>query len=140
MNLPNRDEIKLWIKTSTAGRDWLAEECGVVKTTIDKWLSNKEIPIAQHYKIAGLMNPPKKVEIETSAIRVPLTDEVLKIAHAASFIVRSDLQDFCAKAIRHRGEEIIKMNMEAKDKQIDPTEEAELERKEHGGDASTRPA
>lgn len=107
MNLPTRDEIKVWIKTSTPGRQWLADECGVVKTTIDQWLSNKNIPIAQHHRIAELMKESSMDDSETSLIRVPFSDDLLEKAHQAASIVSTEFQDFCSRAIQHRAEEII---------------------------------
>ena len=131
MDLPTREEIKLWIKTDTEGREWLAKQCDVAKTTIDQWLSKKEIPIAQHYKIASLMKPPEApLEGETSHIRIPFTDEQLRLANQAASIVSSDFQEFCAKAIKHRAQEIIK------GKVIDPA----LKTKDAGGDDSTEAA
>ena len=35
----SKDEIKIWLKQSGHDRNWLAEQCGVKKNTVNNWLS-----------------------------------------------------------------------------------------------------
>lgn len=109
MKLPDREQIKVWIKTQTEGREWLADQCGVAKTTVDQWLSKKEIPVAQHHKIAQLMGQSDETEeSETSLIRVPFPDDLLEKAHKAASIVSTEFQAYCSLAIRHHAENLLK--------------------------------
>ena len=134
MKLPSREEIKHWLKISDTDRQDVADELKVRKTTVDQWLSKKDIPVKKHTKIAQMMGLIK--DEETSLIRIPFTDEQLRNTQKAASVISADLQEFCQRVIEIQ----VTQELEAAAKKIDPAEEAELERKEHGGEASTRTA
>lgn len=51
-----KEEIKAWLKSANRGRDWLAEQTGVAKRTVDNWLSSpQEIPESTQRLIQKLM-------------------------------------------------------------------------------------
>ena len=103
---PTKDEIKTWLTASGRDRDWLAQKLTTTKSVVDSWFSSRGFPSDRLSAIAELMTP----EDETSHIRIPFTDELLELAHKAASIVSADFQDFCARAILHRAEELIKSN------------------------------
>lgn len=51
-----KEEIKSWLKSENHEREWLAEQLGVNKRTVDNWLSSpKEIPSGKLTRIKRLM-------------------------------------------------------------------------------------
>lgn len=54
----NPEQIKDWLKKIEKDRFWLAEQCGVAKSTVDGWMSKKSkrpIPKPSQAIISGLM-------------------------------------------------------------------------------------
>lgn len=54
----NKDELREWLDTIGQDRFWLAEKCGVAKSTVDSWFSTREIPdpalkIIEHLRREG---------------------------------------------------------------------------------------
>lgn len=53
----NPDKIKKWLYDKNRSRVWLADHCGVSKTTVDGWLSaNRPIPKPSQKIIQKLMS------------------------------------------------------------------------------------
>lgn len=51
-----KDDVKAWLKATKKNRQWLAEQCFVKKSAVDKWFEKgKEIPIAKVALIKKLM-------------------------------------------------------------------------------------
>lgn len=58
-----KDRIKAWLKSHNHERDWLAEQIGVKKRTVDNWLSSpKEIPLGKLTLIERLMQDDESAE------------------------------------------------------------------------------
>jgi hypothetical protein len=51
----NPSQIKTWLKTTGKDRHWLAEKCGVHKSTVDGWLSGRPIPKPALAVLSGLI-------------------------------------------------------------------------------------
>jgi hypothetical protein len=49
------EQIKQWLKESGHDRHWLADKCGVHKSTVDGWLSNRPIPRQADTAIKAMM-------------------------------------------------------------------------------------
>ena len=50
-----KDNIKAWLKRTGRSRDWLGQQLGVSKKTVDNWLSVQEIPDGKLRLIERLM-------------------------------------------------------------------------------------
>lgn len=60
---PSKKEIKEWLKGIGENRFWLADQCGVAKVTIDKWLSSeRDIPAKALLIIQRIMDEVSKKE------------------------------------------------------------------------------
>lgn len=56
MQEAEKEEIKAWLKRTNREREWLGEQVGVAKRTVDNWLSSpKEIPTGKLNLIQRLM-------------------------------------------------------------------------------------
>lgn len=54
-----KEEIKQWLKNERKDRQWLAEQCCVKKSAVDKWFEKgKDIPPAKIALIKQLMDKP----------------------------------------------------------------------------------
>lgn len=49
------DQIKQWLKETGKDRAWLAEKCGVSKSTVDGWMAGRTIPKPAIVTISSLM-------------------------------------------------------------------------------------
>lgn len=49
------DQIKQWLKETGKDRVWLAEKCGVSKSTVDGWMAGRTIPRPAAATINSLM-------------------------------------------------------------------------------------
>lgn len=67
-----KDRIKAWLKSHNHDRDWLAEQIGVKKRTVDNWLSSpKEIPIGKLSLIERLMQDDEAAEASRRQKLIP---------------------------------------------------------------------
>lgn len=56
---PNKEDIRQWLKSEKKDRQWLAEQCYVKKSAVDKWFEKgKDIPPAKVALIKQLMDKP----------------------------------------------------------------------------------
>lgn len=63
-----KSQVKDWLKKNNYSRDWLAEQCGVSKQSVDTWLSkSRDIPRHAELKIRQLMAGEKAPEM---AVRI----------------------------------------------------------------------
>jgi len=51
----NTENIKRWLKDIGKNRDWLAQHCGVSKSTVDGWMAGRPLPKPSMNIITGLM-------------------------------------------------------------------------------------
>lgn len=59
----SKDDIKAWLSTSGRDREWLAEQCGSSKNTVNNWLStNIQVPSKALRIIETLMRADAEVE------------------------------------------------------------------------------
>lgn len=79
---PSKDEIKAWLKRSGHSREWLGEQCGKTKNTVNNWLStNIEIPESTLHLIARLMEDDARADAERkkSESSAPLSHLVIQV-------------------------------------------------------------
>jgi hypothetical protein len=63
MSTPSKDDIKDWLKKSDHDRDWLGEQVGVNRRTVDNWLSSPQvIPVSKLMLIQRLMEDTAALE------------------------------------------------------------------------------
>jgi len=104
MKLPHRDEIKVWLKGNKIPRQEIADLCGVAKTTVDQWLSKKDIPLAQHTVIARRMLPADQLT-DQSRFTLVMSEERYAAAQSAAKTVGSEFHDYCVQAVIARVEQ-----------------------------------
>lgn len=69
---PTKDEIKMWLKKSGHSREWLGQQCGKTKNTVNNWLStNIEIPDGTLALISRLMADDAASEIQRAQLKLP---------------------------------------------------------------------
>lgn len=104
-----KDEIKTWLKDGKKNREWLADQCGVGKRTVDKWLgSERDIPDKAILIIRQLMRNPAGSDL--SSIQVPLTQEDLHGLILAAQEAQLGLQEFIDKAVAALGKQATARN------------------------------
>lgn len=74
-NLPDKDDIKSWLRKHEIDRFWLAERCGVTKRTVDNWLSTpRTIPPKARLIISGLIHTlqpvPEEVVLQNLVLEI----------------------------------------------------------------------
>lgn len=80
---PTKDTIKAWLKKFGRSREWLGQQCGKTKNTVNNWLStNIEIPDSTLHLIARLMADDERAEAERvkSESTAPLSHLVIQVA------------------------------------------------------------
>lgn len=87
---PTKSEIKTWLKRTGRNREWLGEQCGAKKSTVNNWLSTEiEVPAKALLIIEGLMradaeNAPAPAPVEQ--IDMPIRVSVQQFdAYTAAF-------------------------------------------------------
>lgn len=108
MDLPNKEEIKKWLKTSKTSRESLADALDVAKTTIDQWLSKKDIPLSQHAEIARMMNPEldKIDDGLPNKLNVEILDEPLSTVEWAANHMQTPIRQFIIESAIARAREM----------------------------------
>lgn len=101
--MTNKD-LKAWLAPKPKGREWLATECHVHKSTVDGWCSTRRIPGPAQQIIQTLMIAEA---LPQSHITVPFTsDEFSLIEHATQLGRYDDTTDFARDAIKARARQI----------------------------------
>ena len=73
-----KDNIKTWLKKSGRDRDWLGEELGVSKRTVDNWLSIQDIPDGKLRLIERLMADDQAEEARRKQLSEP-TNQIFSL-------------------------------------------------------------
>lgn len=102
---PTREDIKAWLKRQPKGsREWLGNQCGVAKKTVDNWLSGQEIPESAMSLISRLMaddRSPEATPADLSQVTLRITtDELNDWSRAFKASDAETLEDWALDAIR----------------------------------------
>jgi|GEM_PF-6844539 len=79
--------LKNWLADTNRGRDWLAEHCGVSKSTVDGWLSKRPIPKSSAKRILELMAgtpTPNHVTVSLSPDEYAVVETATKLGGYAT--------------------------------------------------------
>lgn len=97
---PTKADIKKWLKTSGKSREWLAEQCGVDKRTVDLWLSiSRKVPSKAILIIQRLM--AEKVSPILPQVELDFTDEEWEVISAAMTSTQQTFMEFINSAFRN---------------------------------------
>ena len=124
------EEIKVWLRRTNRDRQWLADQCGVSKRTVDNWLSAGQTMSAAVTKlIATLMaadiqriaeQPPKLLNAFVLEVDEPTFEAYNRAANARGLLMKpwaiSEL-DRAAREARERPS----LDRVAEDGEIYPT-------------------
>lgn len=97
---PTKEDIKKWIKASGKSREWVAEQCGVGKRTLDNWLSSaRPVPSKVILIIQRLM--AEKVSPILPEVELDFTDEEWEVISAAMTSTQQTFMEFINSAFRN---------------------------------------
>lgn len=97
---PTKEDIKKWLKASGKSREWLAEQCGVDKRTVDLWLSvSRDVPAKAILIIQRLM--AEKVSPVPPQVELDFTDEEWAVISAAMTATQQTFMEFINSAFRN---------------------------------------
>lgn len=97
---PTKADIKKWLKASGKSREWLAEQCGVDKRTVDLWLSiSRKVPSKAILIIQRLMT--EKASPILPQVELDFTDEEWKVISAAMTSTQQTFMEFINSAFRN---------------------------------------
>lgn len=99
-----KEKFKQWLSSKKNGRQWLADQCGVKKPTVEGWCSNREIPGPSRVIIETLMQADL---LPKSHVTVPFTgEEFALIQHALSVGQYTDVTDFARAALKEKAKQL----------------------------------
>ncbi len=101
---PTKEEIREWLRENGKNREWLADQCGVHKTTVNNWFSNRPIPGSSLATIRILMDQ-KPTAAEAGLIQFS-ANEYERIESARLFAGYADRPSFYRAAVLQLVEEI----------------------------------
>lgn len=101
-----KDDVKKWLKETGRDRYWLAEQCGVDKSTVDKWLSTgREIPSKALIVIQGLYSkqqssPKTHYQTYNDVVSIPvlMSNEEYKLIAKAAKLSGQTVEEFIRQA------------------------------------------
>ena len=97
---PTKEDMKKWLKDSGKSREWLAEQCGVNKRTVDLWLSiSRKVPSKALLIIQRLMTD--KISPIPPQVEIDFTDEEWEVISAAMTATQQTFMDFINSAFRN---------------------------------------
>ncbi len=97
---PTKEDIKKWLKASGKSREWLAEQCGVDKRTLNNWLSvSREVPSKALLIIQRLMT--EKISPIPPQVEIDFTDEEWEVISAAMTATQQTFMEFINSAFRN---------------------------------------
>ena len=95
-----KEDIKKWLKASGKSREWLAEQCGVDKRTLNNWLSvSREVPSKALLIIQRLMT--EKISPIPPQVEIDFTDEEWEVISAAMTATQQTFMEFINSAFRN---------------------------------------
>jgi hypothetical protein len=115
----SKDRLKHWLASIPNGREWLAKQCGVSKSTVDGWCSNRTIPGPSSVIISDLMaNTPQegRVVISLSPAEFALVETARHLGKYAT------LDTFAHHAVMEKAQQLAKHHESSKVVQL-PTAE-----------------
>lgn len=115
---PTKEDIKKWLKASGKSREWLAEQCGVDKRTVDLWLSiSRKVPSKAILIIQRLMT--EKASPILPQVELDFTDEEWEVISAAMTSTQQTFMEFINSAFRNALKEFADITLQnaAKEKE-----------------------
>ncbi len=102
-----KEEIKQWLKNERKDRQWLAEQCCVKKSAVDKWFEKgKDIPPAKIALIKQLMNKLDAIDFgnpsglpdteQKNKLFVSLAPEAQTLLETQAHLDGMDLTAYCS--------------------------------------------
>lgn len=115
---PTKADIKKWLKASGKSREWLAEQCGVDKRTVDLWLSiSRKVPSKAILIIQRLMT--EKASPILPQVELDFTDEEWEVISTAMTSTQQTFMEFINSAFRNALKEFADITLQnaAKEKE-----------------------